>query len=315
MFIPVTVPLENAVRAFADYCAKSSTPEDIFDFDGQIVSATLKYCPLLTYYAEYRYTALVSITTENQVHSSSSLGHDTSAYRNNQKNCDRGFIASLYEDFSDTRYTDTTVTQKHMDRCSGKDCFLVFGSAGSDSSVEEALWPSENMDSSCIIHDKLDYQIQSVPLYARAIDICLASVDIDNAQVPEAKMDYAIRQDIQNNLRNRYSNYPFEIVNYDFEIDDDTRNLNLLCFPYYEFSFTYLSAPYTVRVAAHKQAEGSTGLFGSEKNVVAGNLPVFEKMPGGIFSKISARRSRSVGKKNGKEQFLNVTSKSIVLTV
>ncbi|MGN0468528.1 MAG: hypothetical protein ACI4GY_07385 [Acutalibacteraceae bacterium] len=314
MFLPISVSYENAIEAFANYCSKSSTPEDIFNFDGCIPEARLKYSPILTYYAEYSYTALVEITTETQVHSKSALAPDSTSYRENRRNSNSGFFAQMYEDFADTRYTDSTVKQKDMDRSSGKDCFLVFGSTGQLDSVDEKLWPSEKIDQSCIIDDILDYRIRSNPICAKAVDNCIAIANIDNAQLPEAKIDYIIRSDINETLRNRYKNSSFEIVDFNYEIDSSTLNTNLLCFPYYEFSFSYNSIPYIVRVAAHCQAEGSTGLFGSNKDVVTGNLPVFEKMPGGIFSKLSAKRSRSVGKKSGKEHFLSTISKSMVLT-
>lgn len=314
MILLNNISQSDAVRIFADYCSQSSTPEDIFDFDGEIPRARLKYCPLMVYYAEYFYNALVEITTENEVHSKSSLGYDTTQYRNNIRQSDSGFFSSMYEDYSDTRYSDTTIVQKYMDRSTGDGNFAVFASTGQIDTVDEKLWPSEDLDSSLLIPDEDNCKIRSNPLVSQAVDFCLENLDTSDAEPPYEKIEYVINRDINNALRNRYSKCNFEIKDIDYTLDSDSQNVSLLLFPYYEFSFTYNRLPYFVYIAAHNQAEASTGLFGGSKDVVTGNLPSCEKMPGGLFSKISNKRKIKLKKKEEKINFLNTIGNNISFT-
>lgn len=170
------------------------------------------------------------------------------------------------------------------------------------------------MDASLLIDDIDDFQIRKDVLLSQAVDLCVENTDIDNAEPPYEKIDYIIRRDINNALKNKYSKCNFEIKNVDYDLIDDSQTINLVYFPYYEFSFTYNRIPYFVNIAAHTQAEKSMGFFGGTKDVVNGNLPAFVKMPGSIFSKISDRKKRKVRKREGKDVFLNITSKNINFT-
>lgn len=319
MFLLNNISESDAVRIFANYCSKNSTPADIFNFDGQLPRARIKYCPLIVYIADYEYSALVEITTETQIHSKSQLGYDSTAYKNNIKNSSSGFFESMYEDYADTRYTDSTVKQQFMDRANGTDRFVVIGNIPGFS-VDEALYPTENLDSSLIIDDDTDYRLRQNPVVFEALSNAMENLSVissnPNFQLdpPVNKIDYVVRNDIDSTLRKRYENCSFTIKDVDFTINQDSLQMQILYFPYYEFTFTYNRIPYTVNVAAHNQAEGSTGFFGGAKDVVVGHLPEFESVSGGLFKKLSARKDRNAQKKEDRDTFINSVSKMIVFT-
>lgn len=313
MFLLSSVSKDRAIEAFANFCTKNSAPADIFNFDGSLPRMRLKYYPLVAYATEYRYSALVEITSEDKIHSQSSLGNDTSQYRRNQRTSDSGFLSSLYEDYSDTRYTDTTVEHKYMDRAEGNDAVVSFSSTGQDETVSSDLWPSENVDISLFVKVD-DYRICSDSLLSAAVKSAIDNTNLDNFEIPYGKIDAMIKSRIESILERRYSNCRYCVKDIDYEINKDTQNFQLIYFPYYEFSFLYNGIPYYVYVAAHSQAEGSTGIFGGSKDVVVGDLPRFERESSGIFGMIKERKSRNTQKKLDRDNFVNVASKNIIVT-
>lgn len=309
-----TVSTDEAIKAFADYCSQNSTPEDIFNFDGNLPQAKLKFCPLLAYYAEYSYTALVEITTETEYNSQSSLAPNSSQYRYNQRNTDSGFFSSMYEDYSDTRYTQSVIKQKNIDRSYGESNCVVFDSASMMCPVSSKLWPSESIDTSLFIEDINSYEIRTNELLSQAIDLCVSTFETKEAEFPAAKASCFINRDIDSIIRNKYIKCNFEIIDIDYQINENSLCITPFFFPFYEFTFTYNGLPYCIKIAAHTESENSTGFLGGKKAVVEGNLPSFEKMPGSIFKKISDRRNRKNVKKTQKDFFLNNTAKRIVFT-
>lgn len=311
MVILNNISESEAIRAFASYCSQNSTPADIFNFDGKVPEARLKFDAVVAYFSDYNYSALIEITTESNVTSKSSLGNNTTEYRNNLENSDRGFFSRMYEDFSDTRYTESKIENRFMDRISGNGFFVVLGSTGQIGTVDEKLWPSANLDTDLLL-EEADYRVQGNLHIKEAVNLRLYYINIDNAEPPYKQMEYVIEQQIHNDLKDKYSNCHYEVKHIDYQLAEDEISFKVILFPYYEFTFFYNSIPYKVQVAAHNQAEASTGFFGGSKDVVIGQLPSFEKMPGSIFSKIKERKNRNDEKKRDKENFLNTTAKNIV---
>lgn len=305
MYLLSNISKEEAINAFAEYCSQSSTPADIFNFDGDIPTIKIKYSPLMTYYAKYNYSALVEITTESQYHTTSSLEYNTSQYKSNIKNSNSGFFESMYEDYADTRYDDTTVKNVYMDRTNGVGDFVVFGAAGTFGTVEECLWPDESVDSSMIVDDLKDYRISgNEDLFAAAIK-ATSCLNTDNSPVPENKMEYFINNNIENDIKKRYENCSYEIKTAEYALINASISIDVLFFPYYEIEFYHNGILYTIQIAAHNQAKKSTGFFGQAKNVVTGNLPSFIKQPTGLFGKIKNYKDRKDQKKSDKDNFLN----------
>lgn len=313
MLLLPEVTQREAIDIFAKYCSQNSTPADIFNFDGNIPVAKLKYCPLLTYYADYNYTALVEITTQSEYNSTSSLGADTTAYRDNKRNTSSGFFESMYEDYGDTRYTNTQVTNKFMDRTNGTGCFIVFGSSGSDY-TDEKLWPDESIDVGILIKDISDFRVRNNELVARAIDKCVDNLNTDASEPPTGKIDVAVNRNIEYDLKSRYEKCSYSVKDTQYEIIESSCSMGLFFFPYYEFTFTYNGVPYTVNIAAHNQASDSTGIFGGVKSVVTGDLPVFIKQPGGIITKLKARKERKNEKAENKDSFMSNIAPKIIFT-
>lgn len=313
MLLMPEVSPQEAIEIFVKYCAKNSTPADIFNFDGFIPTAKLKYSPLMTYYADYNYTALVEITTQSEYNTTSSLGGNTTAYRENKRNTTSGFFESMYEDYADTRYTNTQATNKYMDRTNGTGCFLVFGSSGSDC-IEEKLWPAENIDVSILIRDINDSRVQNNPLVALAVDNCISTLNTDFFNPPASKIEYVIKSNIQYDLENRYQKCSYTIKDYQYDIIESSWTKGVFFVPYYEISYMYNGVAYSVKIAAHNHANDSTGFFGGTKGVVVGDLPVFTKQSGGLLTKLKARKERKNEKEEGKEFFMREIAPKIIFT-
>lgn len=310
MIVKKTISNDDALRIFADYCSQNSTPDDIFAFDGEIPCARLKCCQLLAYCGEYDYSALVKIVNEDKIHSSSSFDSNTTTYKNNMESAN---WTDLYEDFGDTRNTVTTVERTEMDRFNSKGNYVALASTGKMDTVDEELWPKDNLDASYTVDDD-DACLISDNLLFTAVNSCLLSSDTSNSVVPNDKIDYIIRNEIDSSLSERYNNLQHEVMDIDYSINNDSKFVISLLFPYYEIIFKYDNLEYKVQIAAHNQAMASTGFFGGQKDVVIGELPKFSKVSGGIIAKLSARKNRKESKKESKLQFLNNTANKIMFT-
>ena len=307
------VSKEEALTAFANYCSQNNTPSDIFAFDGLVPTIQLRYSPILGVLSDFNYTALVQITTENEYHTTSQLGANTTAARNNAKNPSGGFFESMYEDRYDTRYETTKATNTYMDRSNGTGWVFAFtGSGNSVDTVEEKLWPDESIDKEFLLEPG-DYRVITNDTVQSAVSKCISGIDFDNAQMPQEKITTSVSEYIEKDLKSRYSKCNYQLIDSQFELVEDSISTTPLLFPYYEISFIYKGVAYHVRVCAHNQARASTGIFGGKKEIAVGDLPAFIKEPGGLITKMKAHKERKNAKQEGKEKFLREIADYIVL--